>query len=290
MVRKITINFVFMKDFKRYIAKQLKQIYSESELNYLEKIILEEITQKSFSQLFLSNKKLTEIEQKKGVEIIEKLKQNIPIQYILNKAHFYNLSFYVDSNVLIPRPETEELVEWIIEKYKKNRECINILDIGTGSGCIAISLAKNLSNAHLYAIDKFPDTLDVSKRNAQFNSVEVNFICADILSPIKLETKFDIIVSNPPYIPIAEKQEMDIKVIEQEPNSALFIPNSNPIIFYEKIAEFAQSHLKKNGQIFFEIHQNYGNDVKEMLDKKGFINIKLKKDISNNHRMISAIY
>ncbi len=277
-----------MKNFKQYIFQELHKLYSKSELDYLEKLILEEITKMPFSQFFLQNKILTEKEKEKSIKIINRLKQNIPIQYVLNKAYFYNLSFYVDSNVLIPRPETEELVEWIIEEYKNKEIPINILDIGTGSGCISICLAKSISNSNVYAIEKFSKALDIAKKNAQLNNTTINFICADILSEVKLKEKFDVIVSNPPYIPIIEKQQMDNKVINNEPNTALFVPNSNPIIFYEKIADFAKFHLKENGKLFFEIHQNFGKEVKEILDKKGFSNIELKKDISNNNRMISA--
>ncbi len=277
-----------MKDFKQYIFKELNGLYSKTELNYLERLILEEITQTPFSQLFLLNKTLKNRE--KGIKIVEQLKLNIPIQYVLNKAYFYNLSFYVDTNVLIPRPETEELVEWIIQEYKNKKEKQNILDIGTGSGCIPISLAKNITNAHLYAIDKFPKTLEIAKKNANLNKVEIKFICADILSEIKLKEKFDIIVSNPPYIPIFEKKKMDKKVIDNEPNNALFVPNSNPIIFYEKIADFAQNHLNKNGKLFFEIHQNFGKEIKKMLNEKEFTNVELRKDISNNDRMIMATF
>ncbi len=278
-----------MKWFKKYIFEKLNSLYSSSELDYLKRIILEEITQKSFSQLFLIQKELTSTEKEKGKNIVEKLAKNIPIQYVLGRTYFYNLPFFVDENVLIPRPETEELVEWIIEKRKTiGKEKIKILDIGTGSGCIAVSLAKCIPSAELYAMDKFENVLKIAEKNAEYNKVKIETICADILENIKLETTFDIVVSNPPYIPFMEKTQMDKKVTDNEPETALFVPNSTPIIFYEKIADFSLEHLTENGFLFYEIHQNFGNEVKEMLKEKGFKNIKLKKDISSNDRMAFA--
>ncbi|PIE99544.1 MAG: protein-(glutamine-N5) methyltransferase, release factor-specific [Paludibacter sp.] len=177
----------------------------------------------------------------------------------------------------------------MIEKSRTiETEKIKILDIGTGSGCIAVSLAKHIPNAELYAMDKFSKVLDIAKKNAEDNNVRIETICADILETIQLETSFDIIVSNPPYIPLSEKTQMDKKVTNNEPDSALFVPNSTPILFYEKIAEFSLKHLKDKGLLFYEIHQNFGNEVKEILKEKGFQNIKLKKDISKNDRMICA--
>ena len=227
---------------------------------------------------------------------LAKLKNEIPIQYILGKTEFYGLPFAVDENVLIPRPETEELVEWIINevqssKFKGKRNSndnLNILDIGTGSGCIAISLAKNLSMAKVWALDISKKALKTAKNNAKLNHVDIQFINNSILNLRKLPVKFDIIVSNPPYVRELEKHEIKKNVLEHEPHLALFVEDENALIFYKKIADLAKENLTKNGQLYFEINQYLGKETVELLQKKGFNNIELRKDIFGNDRMIKA--
>ena len=221
---------------------------------------------------------------------LSQLKQERPIQHILGKAHFCELEFRVDENVLIPRPETEELVYWIINEVQKGdpREEVKILDIGTGSGCIAISLAKNLPNAKVYALDISKKALQIAGENAMDNGVDIVFLEADILSLEGLKDKFDVIVSNPPYVRELEKLEMKNNVVEHEPGLALFVSDGDPLIFYKKITRFALSHLKKGGVLFFEINQYLGEEMKQLLEAENFSEIELRKDMFGNDRMLKG--
>jgi len=222
-----------------------------------------------------------------------------PIQYIIGETEFYGLPFKVNKNVLIPRPETEELVTWILEdrrwKTEDGRQ-FQILDIGTGSGCIAISLAKNLPDAVVSALDISKGALKIAQENAKLNDVNIHFIEEDILrlnrhSELVSESfKFDIIVSNPPYIRELEKHEIQNNVLENEPHLALFVDDNNPLLFYDKIADFAKEHLAENGQLYVEINQYLGQKTVELLKQKGFVNIELRKDILGNDRMIKATF
>jgi release factor glutamine methyltransferase len=210
--------------------------------------------------------------------ILEKLKKEVPIQYLLGKTHFYGLEFDVNENVLIPRPETEELVEWIINENlntAKSRK-LKILDIGTGSGCIAISLAKNLPNADVHAI------------NALSNKVNVTFMYKDILELEALKCDFDIIVSNPPYVRNLEKAEIKKNVLDYEPHLALFVDDNDALIFYRKIASLAKKNLLENCQLYFEINQYLGKEMTDLLEEMNFKNIDLRKDIYDNDRMIKG--
>tara|TARA_R110000796_G_scaffold77155_6_gene172354 strand:- start:5593 stop:6456 length:864 start_codon:yes stop_codon:yes gene_type:complete len=221
---------------------------------------------------------------------LSQLKQERPIQHILGKAHFCELEFRVDENVLIPRPETEELVYWIINEVQKGdpREEVKILDIGTGSGCIAISLAKNLPNAKVYALDISKKALQIAGENAKDNDVDIFFLEADILSLEGFKDKFDVIVSNPPYVRELEKLEMKNNVVEHEPGLALFVSDGDPLIFYKKITRFALSHLKKGGVLFFEINQYLGEEMKQLLEAENFSEIEPRKDMFGNDRMLKG--
>ena len=223
--------------------------------------------------------------------ILNQLKKEIPIQYLLGKTHFYGLEFEVNENVLIPRPETEELVEWIINENSKTDKSkkIKILDIGTGSGCIAISLAKNIPNAEVYAIDISKKAIETAKRNAIRNNVEVTFILQDILKTDELKCNFDIIVSNPPYVRNLEKEEIKKNVLDYEPHLALFVEDNDALIFYRKIAELAKKNLSENGQLYFEINQYLGKEMTNLLEKLDFKKIELRKDIYNNDRMTKGV-
>ncbi|SDR79990.1 release factor glutamine methyltransferase [Polaribacter sp. KT25b] len=225
---------------------------------------------------------------------LERLKNEEPIQYIIGNTEFYGFPFLVDENTLIPRPETEELVEWILLEVEKLESLkvgkpLNILDIGTGTGCIPISLAKNLPTAIISAIDVSSDALKIAKKNADLNNVEIEFIETDILKTNSLSKQFDIIISNPPYVRELEKVEIQNNVLQNEPHLALFVSDENPLIFYDKIADLAKKQLTKNGLLFFEINQYLGNETVKMLEKKGFKNIELRKDLFGNNRMIKAI-
>ncbi|TCN51588.1 peptide chain release factor N(5)-glutamine methyltransferase [Flavobacterium circumlabens] len=222
--------------------------------------------------------------------ILEELKKEVPIQYLLGKTNFYGMDFEVNENVLIPRPETEELVEWIINEnggIDKSKR-LKILDIGTGSGCIAISLAKNLPNAEVYAIDISKKALETARRNAINNNVEVTFMFKNILELEKLDLNFDIIVSNPPYVRNLEKEEIKKNVLDYEPHLALFVEDNNALIFYKKIAALAQKNLLENGQLFFEINQYLGKEMNSLLESMNFRNIELRRDIYDNDRMMKG--
>ena len=233
-------------------------------------------------------------------ELVTQLKKEIPIQYLLGSTEFYGLPFMVNENVLIPRPETEELVDWIVSEEKnvarlgeKKLEGLNdfkILDIGTGSGCIAIALAKNIPNAQVYAIDVSHEALNVAKSNAEHNQVSVTFLEKDILQTENLLEQFDIIVSNPPYVRNLEKHEIKNNVLEHEPHLALFVDDFDALIFYRKIAQLATNNLKSGGQLFFEINQYLGKEMIALLTELGFQEIELRKDIYGNDRMTRAIW
>jgi release factor glutamine methyltransferase len=220
------------------------------------------------------------------------LKAEKPIQYITGETEFFGLPIKVNENTLIPRPETEELVEWVL-KGDRNKT-INILDIGTGSGCIAISLAKNLPKANVYALDISKEALKTAKINADLNDVEIDFIEADILSicDTKLDSvsnNFDIIVSNPPYVREKEKPLMKPNVINNEPHLALFVKDEKPLQFYEAITEFAINNLTAKGELFFEINEFLGRKMIQLLIDNNFKNVELKQDIFKKDRMIKAI-
>jgi release factor glutamine methyltransferase len=222
-------------------------------------------------------------------EALDALKQQKPIQYITRETEFFGLCFKVNEHTLIPRPETEELVEWVIKEFKTQNSEFRILDIGTGTGCIAISLAKNLPNAKVYALDISKEALKLAKQNADLNSVEITFIEADILNmESEFDFKFDIIVSNPPYITEQEKQLMKPNVLDNEPHLALFVYDENPLLFYEVITRLAINNLNKHGQLFFEINEYLGRDMIQLLIKNNFKTIELKQDIFRKDRMIKA--
>lgn len=227
---------------------------------------------------------------------LEKLKNEEPIQYILGETEFYGLPFYVDENVLIPRPETEELVKWIIDEVRSQKSIVNsysennlkILDIGTGSGCIAISLAKHLPNAKIRALDVSDKALDIAKKNTTLNNTKIHFLTQNILTTKQLPEKMDIIVSNPPYVRELEKYEINNNVLEHEPHLALFVEDENALIFYDKIADLAKENLNNKGQLYFEINQYLAKETTALLKNKGFKNIELRKDIFGNTRMLKA--
>lgn len=222
--------------------------------------------------------------------ILEQLKREIPIQYILGTTHFYGLEFKVNENVLIPRPETEELVDWIIKSQKsevRNKK-VKILDIGTGSGCIAISLAKNLPNAEVFALDVSKKALATAQKNAELNQVQVQFICQSILETEDLGQQFDVIVSNPPYVRHLEKQEIKKNVLDNEPHLALFVADDDALIFYRKIAQLALKNLSQTGQLYFEINQYLGQEMLSLLQEMDFKNSELRQDIYGNDRMTKS--
>ncbi|PKP12361.1 MAG: peptide chain release factor N(5)-glutamine methyltransferase [Bacteroidetes bacterium HGW-Bacteroidetes-3] len=280
---------MLIQEFKRYFFLMLSNAYPETEIQSFFTILVEYKLHLSRIQLALEhNFELDNDDLDFLQNALLKLKNQIPIQYIVGETTFYGLMFEVDKNVLIPRPETEELVEWIVKNHK-NRNSLKILDVGTGSGCIAISLAKNLPNAKVSALDISAEALTIAKNNAILNNVTIDFINADILTISKLPDTFDIIVSNPPYVRELEKAQMQQNVLSNEPHIALFVKDENPLLFYDKIAELAKNYLTKNGVLYFEINQYLGRETVDLLKSKGFKNIEVKKDIYGVDRMVKCL-
>ena len=275
--------------FKKYFFSELAELYPETEIQSFFNILIE--FQLKLSRIEVALQPGFEIDTK-NLEIIQKalkdLQKQIPIQYIIGETEFYGLPFKVNEYVLIPRPETEELVSWILEEAKDQKLGFKMLDIGTGSGCIPISLAKDLPNATISALDISSEALKTAQLNAQLNNVTINFIEKNILNTIDLPEKYNVIISNPPYVRELEKNEMQKNVLDHEPHLALFVKDNDPLLFYNKIADLAKNHLYQNGLLFFEINQYLGNETIKLLEEKGFKNIELRKDLFGADRMIKA--
>lgn len=219
-------------------------------------------------------------------DIIEQLKYHKPIQYILGSTEFYGLPFYVDESVLIPRPETEELVHWIIEDYGGSEP--RIIDVGTGSGCIPVALAKNISSSEVYGGDVSVEALETARRNALRNHTNVKFIDLDILSDhLPTLGKFDVIVSNPPYVTTEQKSRMEANVVDYEPHVALFVPQNDPLVFYKAISSFAKERLSEQGSLYFEINEDLSQETANAVEGYGF-SVELRKDINGKYRMLKA--
>ena len=222
---------------------------------------------------------------------LEELKNNKPIQYIIGKAYFHGLELIVTPDALIPRPETEELVDLIV-KENRNRinEAFSILDIGTGSGCIAVSLKKTFSHSAIYAIDNSVNALELAGKNADRNGCDIRFIHHDIfqIAELPVLSEFDVIVSNPPYIRESEKKEMHKNVLDYEPHGALFVPDNNPLVYYNAISDFAVRHLSRPGLLYLEINERFGQDIKTLLLTKEFDKVEVMKDLNQKDRFIRA--
>ena len=275
-----------MNKLVNIIPKFLSEInnFSRREVESFAYLSIEKILGYSKSDCIIhSNQELTNDNIISFENIISDLKQNIPIQYILGEANFYNLKFKVNSSTLIPRGETEELVQYILL-----HDFISVLEIGTGSGCIAVSIAKN-SNAKITAIDNSIGALEIAKSNAVLNSVEINFQLRDVFNFSDIK-KYDLIVSNPPYVLDSEKKLMDKNVLDYEPHNALFVSDDDPLAYYKEIAKIATNNLNKNGLLFFEINENYSKQIIELLSNLNFVDIELKKDINGRDRIIKSIF
>jgi len=217
-----------------------------------------------------------------------RLKKQEPIQYILGCTAFYGLTFMVNEHTLIPRPETEELVDWVLSNLHDQDSVLDILDIGTGSGCIAISLAKNIPTAKVSGLDISEKTLEVAQENAVKNQVLVSFCKKDILETTALKNKYNVMVSNPPYVRQLEKKAMNANVLDYEPGVALFVPNEDPLLFYRKIAQLAMVSLQTKGWLYFEINEYLSKEMNVLLKEIGFANIEIKKDFREVPRMIKC--
>ena len=266
-----------------YFREELSAVADEREITSWYYISIEYLLVYNRSDCIInSNQVLNKSQLSKIKQIVAELKTHKPIQYILGKTEFYGLKIKVNEHTLIPRPETEQLVDWILKE-----NFVAALDIGTGSGCIPIALAKH-TDAKVLAIDVSEDALLIAEENAKNNEVEIDFIHQDILQTNYLQ-KVDLIVSNPPYVLESEKEKIQENVLDYEPELALFVEDKNPLIFYKKIASLAINFLNENGKLFFEINAKFGKETIEMLADIGFVNIELKKDMNDKDRMIKAI-
>ncbi len=289
-----------LKDIQNIFHHELDEIYGKDEVNSFFFMLTEFFFGLERFALALDPEiVITKTQETPIFAALSELKLEKPIQHILGKAHFFGLEFNVNEHTLIPRPETEELVQWMLDDLKVENDSdktIRILDIGTGSGCIPIALKKNVPNGEVCAIDISEEALKVAKENAKINEVDIQFVQADVLALHDLNrlgamehTDFDIIVSNPPYVRNLEKEAMHKNVLAYEPDSALFVDNHDPLVFYDKIANLAKAHLKSSGKLYFEINQYLGKEMIDLLRKKQFQNIELRKDIFGVDRMMKCV-
>lgn len=276
-------------DFRKSFRSQLEALYPATEIDsffYLlfeQQLNLDRIEVALRPEMELPTETLVSFEQ-----ALHRLSTGEPIQYILGETEFYGLSFLVNKHTLIPRPETEELVSWVLETVPE--VACNILDIGTGSGCIAIALKKERPLANLQALDSSENALAMAKKNAENHQLSIEFIHKNILQTSSLEGVYDVIVSNPPYVRNLEKSAMHKNVLDFEPPSALFVADDNPLVFYQKIATLAQNHLTPNGFLFFEINEYLANELRALLQNLGYNQVQVKKDIFGKNRMIRASF
>jgi release factor glutamine methyltransferase len=288
----------------------LSPVYDKAEADSIKYIAFSHITGLSKAQLrAFPEREITTAQAAALNQILASLQTGQPIQYVLGETEFYGLPFKVTPAVLIPRPETEELVEWVLLKVNQNQESriknqerkaesgkqkaertLRILDIGTGSGCIPIALKKHLPEAEVSAIDISKEALNIAQQNANLNGVKIEFIEADILNPkiAICNTRYAILTSNPPYVTEREKAEMHGNVLNHEPHLALFVSDENPLLFYRAIADFALEHLEKDGLLFLEINENLGPQTVDLLKQKGFTDVQLRQDMRGKDRMIKA--
>lgn len=276
-----------MQQLVQYIRQSLRAVCPPSEANALARLILEKRFGVSMLDVYMGKDIHFLPEQTKELEdILQRLRRGEPVQYILGEADFCGLVFKVDRRVLIPRPETAELVDWIVEEMPA--AACRILDIGTGSGCIPVTLSRRFPSAEVVAWDISSGALAVARENNFRNAASVRFEQRDVLAPQEVVERFDLIVSNPPYVTLSEKSEMEINVLDWEPEQALFVPDENPLLFYKRIAGLGKELLNPSGALYFEINRAYGAEMKSMLEGLGYTRIELRKDLSGNDRMIRA--
>lgn len=281
-----------LKEYKTKFKNTLAAIYDEKEIESFFYILLEAFHKlKRIDYALNPNQELNSDELSRWETSLMELEKEKPIQYILGETEFFGLPFFVNENTLIPRPETEELVSWILQssKFRIQNSKLRILDIGTGTGCIAISLAKNLPEAEVFALDVSEKAIEVAKKNATLNNVKITFLHQSILETEDLEKQFDLIVSNPPYVRNLEKEEIKKNVLDYEPHLALFVEDTDALLFYRKITQLAKKNLTTSGELYFEINQYLGKEMIVLLENLGFNNIELQKDIYGNDRMTRAV-
>lgn len=274
-----------------FLKGELAGIYDSREATAIAHEVMEHLSgMPKIDRLINKDHLLDTTQETKLYSFLRKLQAQTPIQYVLGRAWFMESPYFVNEDVLIPRPETEELVYWIVQDHKEKKP-LKVLDIGTGSGCIPISLKKQLSEAEVYACDISQGALSVAERNTRDLNTEVHYFMYDILQqpfPAPIPEGMDIIVSNPPYIPRKEYDDMSVHVREKEPVTALFVPDEDPLIFYKAIARFGSGHLQSEGSVYCEIHQDFGEDTVKVFRQAGYVSVELRKDIHNNYRMLKA--
>ncbi len=272
---------------RNFYRKMLRDCYSKNEIDFYFKILINSFFNWDSTMIALNpEKQLSKFQSNKLIKTIKYLQIYKPIQYITGESFFMGLRFKVNKNVLIPRQETEELVEWIINDNPNSKKKIHVIDIGTGSGCIAVSLSSKKRNFNLTATDNSKESLFVAKENARFNKVKINFIYKDILKPFNDKIIYDIIVSNPPYITSDEINNIEAKVLNFEPHNAIFVDKKNPLIFYKAILDFSILNLKDDGEIYFEINPVFFSLLLTLIDSYNKFDVMVKKDISKKNRMI----
>lgn len=286
-----------MRIFYNKLNQSLSDLYPKSEIRIFGNLILKKITDLSLARILADKDMVLSPEQSEEADqIIERLTNYEPIHYVLGETEFFNLKFKVNPDVLIPRPETEELVEWVSDDLKfvesssdSAEQNVKILDIGTGCGCIPVALKKHHPKTQISAMDVSAEALVVAKENGVLNQTDVGFFQDDILNPKADERKWNIIVSNPPYIPLDEKVNIDKQVKSYEPHVALFSPTEEPLLFYHSIAKYALQHLEPDGKIYLETHKNLSRDVAMLLGEYGFKDVIIRTDMSGNERMVRAV-
>ena len=280
---------LILKELRTSFKIALSGLYPSEEIQSFFNILSEKYLNLSRIEIALNPERvISEEVSEKYQKALLRLKNYEPVQYIIGETEFYGLPFKVNKHTLIPRPETEELVEWIIDTSEFRIQDFGLLDIGTGSGCIAISLAKNLPDSKISALDISDGALKIARKNAEMNKVEVDFFQTDILNTKTLPKKYDVIVSNPPYVRELEKKQMRQNVLNYEPDSALYVKNDDPLLFYRVISQLAKKHLQPNGKLFFEINEYLADELTELLKSEDFKNIEVKKDIFGKNRMIKC--
>ncbi|WGF92591.1 peptide chain release factor N(5)-glutamine methyltransferase [Aequorivita marisscotiae] len=279
-------------ELKNHFKNSISELYPAEEVLSFFNILSEEYLKLSRLEIALNpQRKISENAVEKFQQAILRLKNHEPIQYIVGETEFFGLPFIVNRHTLIPRPETEELVAWILnEASMLKRGAKMYLDIGTGTGCIAISLAKNLLDSQVSALDISEEALIVARKNAERNKVTIDFFQRDILTTEALPKQYDVIVSNPPYVRELEKKQMQENVLKYEPERALYVSDADPLLFYKAIVKLAKNYLKPNGKLFFEINEYLSEELSELLLTEGAKNIKVKKDIFGKDRMIKCVF
>lgn len=280
-----------VQQLQQHIRESIKAAYPEPEAGSIAQLVLEHVLQKDRMQLSLALQEEVNPEQERQLEqMVQGLQRQEPVQYVLGVAHFYGLELQVDKRVLIPRPETEELVDRVLREHKE-QEGLQVLDICAGSGCIPLALAANLKNAEVYGLEVSEGALEVAQANAAKYNLPVSWLQADIFEPVPRihPASLDVITSNPPYVLEEEKEQMRENVLQYEPHLALFVPDQDPLKYYRRISEVAQQLLKEGGKLYFEINERYGQQVRELLLQLGFVEVTVVKDLFGKDRIVRGV-